>query len=67
MLSNWQAITELYDNGNGQIFQKIRRRLHEIYTQAGWQISDETDFDNQAISHSVLMNKAKVMLKNVVT
>lgn len=53
LLSNWHAITDLYDNGNGALFQKLKHKVSELYGSA---ISDE---------HKD--HKAKIMLKNLVT
>lgn len=53
LLSNWQAITDLYDNGKGELFITIRKRVADLY-------DDEIPADH--IDH-----KAKIILKNLVT
>ncbi len=67
LLSNWQVITKLYQSGNGAIYQKIYAGLEGIYKKAHWKIDSQDDFDKKQISRVVLSNKAKVMLKNLVT
>ncbi|MFA6016965.1 MAG: hypothetical protein WC744_02670 [Patescibacteria group bacterium] len=54
LLSNWQATTKLYDHGQGEIFLLIFKKLISIYKK--------TD-----ISETTLKQKAKFLLKNLVT
>lgn len=52
--SNWQAITDLYDDGNGMIYKKLMSKLHTIY--------DEDQKPEEELAH-----KAKLLMKNLVT
>lgn len=54
LLKNWQATTKLYDEGKGEIFLLILERLRHIYTKNN-------------ISEIILKQKAKFLLKNLVT
>lgn len=67
MLNNWQSISTIYEGGNSFVFRKIYERLESIYTGANWQVGEVDDIDGQKISREVLTNKAKIMLKNLVT
>lgn len=67
MLANWQAITALYQDGEGMVFRRILDSLYQAYERGGWNIGHEHDFGTRTISHLALINKAKVMLKNLVT
>lgn len=53
LLTNWHAITDLYDDGNGPIYQKIRGQVDHLY---GTNISEE---------HKD--HKTKIILKNLIT
>jgi hypothetical protein len=67
MLSNWQAITQLYDQGDGLVYQTIYQALEQAYKTSGWNVGEIEDIENQMISEIGLNNKAKLMLKNLVT
>jgi len=54
LLNNWQATTKLYDQGKGKIFLLILKKLGFAYSK--------TD-----ISEATLRQKAKFLLKNLVT
>lgn len=54
LLTNWQATTKLYNQGKGEIFLLILKKLVSVYR--GVDISDST-----------LKQKAKFLLKNLVT
>lgn len=54
LLSNWQATTKLYDQGKGKIFLIILNKLKFAYSKIN-------------ISETVLRQKAKFLLKNLVT
>lgn len=51
---NWQALTDLYDGGNGTIYRMLMQKLHAIY--------DEDGMDEEVLDH-----KAKLLMKNIVT
>ena len=67
LLTNWRAITRLYANADGTVFKHILRRLTESYTRSGWTIDDSNRFDKKHISDKALRQKAKFLLKNIVT
>ena len=54
LLSNWRATIKLYDQGNGEIFLLILEKLKYIYSK-------------NSISETILKQKAKFLLKNLVT
>ncbi len=55
MLSNWQALTTLYENGNGSLFLYLVDKVTALY-------SSTEQNDPHFIQH-----KAKLLLKNMVT
>lgn len=67
MLHNWQAITTLYNNGKSKTFQTIYARLVVAYENSGWKIADSDDLNARKISHRTLKQKAKFLLKNLLT
>ncbi|MBI4137214.1 hypothetical protein HY469_04085 [Candidatus Roizmanbacteria bacterium] len=67
MLSNWRAITTLYEEGKGSVYTAILQRLSDAYKIAGWTIGEKHHIDKKMIAQTALENKAKVMLKNLVT
>jgi len=54
LLLNWQATTKLYDEGKGEIFLIILEKLKYVYA-------------NSTISDLTVKQKAKFLLKNLVT
>lgn len=67
LLSNWQAITSLYAEGKGPVYTAIYRRIESIYQKAGWTVGENFSFPDKQIPKAIIENKAKVMLKNLVT
>lgn len=67
LLNNWKAITTLFDEGNGELFINILDMLKSAYASSGWIIGVENDFDTKKISMSLLTQKSKFILKNLVT
>ncbi|MFZ1721261.1 MAG: hypothetical protein WAU07_02030, partial [Microgenomates group bacterium] len=67
LLANWQAITTLYDQGQGELYTKILTELTQIYQKSGWKIDGNDNFRHQAISERALKQKAKFLLKNLIT
>ena len=54
LLNNWQVTIKLYDQGKGKIFNLILEKLKYIYSKNN-------------ISETILKQKAKFLLKNLVT
>lgn len=54
LLLNWEATTKLYNQGRGKIFILILEKLKHVYSKNG-------------ISETTLKQKAKFLLKNLVT
>lgn len=52
--TNWAAITEIYDEGKGELFQHILNKLTFAYS-------------NTSLPSTLLKQKAKFLLKNLVT
>ncbi len=67
LLSNWKAITTLYDEGRGELFANILGKLKTAYLSSGWKIGNVNDFDKKEMSESLLTQKSKFILKNLVT
>lgn len=68
LLSNWKSIVELYNNGEGEIFKIVLEKLTTAYTSSGWLINQSLDsLREHTISERTLKQKAKFMLKNLVT
>jgi hypothetical protein len=73
LLANWKAITALYDEGNGAVYQTIYKRIKAMYLHHGCRISDKVSGGHliyggaKVIYQGAIENKAKVMLKNLVT
>lgn len=67
LLSNWQAIASLYVEGKGPVYTAIYRRIESIYQKAGWTVGENFSFPDKQIPKAIIENKAKVMLKNLVT
>ncbi|KXK11610.1 MAG: hypothetical protein UZ22_OP11002000316 [Microgenomates bacterium OLB23] len=51
---NWQALTDLYNEGNGAVYRILKEKLHAIY-------------DADGTLEEVLDHKAKLLMKNLVT
>jgi hypothetical protein len=67
---NWVAITELYDNGEGELFGIILDRVSSAYTNSGWRIGEPGEADDllgQVVSQDVLIHQAKKTLLNLVS
>lgn len=54
LYANWKAITDMYDHGKGQLFVNILDKLTKAYSKSD-------------IPSSILKQKAKFLLKNLVT
>lgn len=67
LLANWKAITALYDQGNGGLYQYVYNKMASMYQKAGWIIREGDAFEHQSISMQTLQQKAKFLLKNLVT
>ncbi len=67
MKDNWNALTILYDSGSGTVYKKILACLTDAYEKSGWTIGVKHDIDHKRIATVALENKAKIMLKNLVT
>ena len=74
MLGNWQAIYALWNKGEGEVYRKIYQRIKQAYIKNGFSISDEVGSDShliydgeKVVIRGAIENKAKVMLKNLVT
>ncbi len=64
---NWQAITDLYADGQSQLFAVLLQKMTTVYQKAGWLIGESDHFDQHCISHRALKQKTKFLLKNLVT
>lgn len=67
LLKNWQAITDLFADGRGYIYLKILEQLKNSYSLSGWIIGSTDSFLRRTISDRTLKQKAKFLLKNLVT
>lgn len=67
LLNNWKAISTLYGNGEGVVHQHIYSKITQAYELGGFTIGDEDNLKERKISVQALENKAKIMLKNLVT
>ena len=67
LLRNWKGITHLYEDGRGYIYFKILERLKHAYSLYGWIIGSTDSFLRRTISDRTLKQKAKFLLKNLVT
>lgn len=67
LLSNWKAIHSLYQDGTGRVYQIIYDALTNAYNKGGFAIGDVDNLSQRKISRLALENKAKVMMKNLVT
>ncbi len=66
---NWLAISELYRNGEGNVFKTIRAAIEDMYTnpEAGFTVGSTTNLRERQISTGMLDYKAKLLLQNLVT
>ncbi len=67
LLQNWEAIVKLYAEGNSKSFILILKRLEKAYTLSGWKIGRQDILENYQISKRTLQQKAKFLLKNLLT
>ncbi|MFZ2206190.1 MAG: hypothetical protein WA061_04470 [Microgenomates group bacterium] len=67
LLSNWIATTTLYADGKGELFQLIYEKLVFAYGRTGWVVGDMDNLATHFISERTLRQKAKFLLKNMVT
>lgn len=67
LLSNWHAITTLYVKGKGPIYQKIYTSLIRAYELGGWKVGTAHEIESKQIAATVIENKAKILLKNLIT
>ncbi len=67
LLSNWQATVSLYAEGKGELFLTILEKLRYAYSRSGWVIGSLDGIFTHTISEATLKQKAKFLLKNIVT
>lgn len=74
LLNNWKAITTLYGQGKGEVYQRIYQRIAHAYQSSGYEIKEGAGRDSHGIydgrpviSQVAIENKAKIMLKNLLT
>lgn len=67
LLTNWKAITKLYEDGNGKTYKIIYKKLKSIYTKSKWRVSDKYSINEKTISKEVLEHGSKFILRNLVT
>lgn len=67
LLANWNATTELYAEGKGELFRYIYDKLAYAYGRSGWVVGDVDGIFTHSISERTLRQKAKFLLKNLVT
>lgn len=67
LLANWTATTTLYAEGKGELFSIILEKLTLAYGRSGWVIGNVDALFNHSISERTLKQKAKFLLKNIVT
>ena len=67
LLTNWKATVELYEDGEGEVFRYIFDKLLFAYGQSGWVIGNSDGIFTHTISERTLRQKAKFLLKNIVT
>ena len=67
LLANWHATVSLYDEGKGELFLLILEKLKHAYGMSGWVIGSIDGIFNHTISERTLKQKAKFLLKNVIT
>ena len=67
LLANWLSIIHLYQQGKGTLFKIIFNKLIKAYTVSGWEVGTSDIFWEKKIAESTLKQKAKFLLKNLVT
>ncbi len=67
LVANWRAITNLYQDGKGELFQTIYELMTRTYAKAGWLIGHHDSTERHSISERTLKQKTKFLLKNLVT
>lgn len=67
LAANWQAIHALYAHGKGRLYEIVLHKLRSAYEQGGWRIGQDDVIDAQHISEKTLRQKAKFLMKNMVT
>ncbi len=67
LLSNWKATVSLYEEGQGYLFKLILEKLVYAYGRSGWIIGNTDALFSHSISERTLKQKAKFLLKNIVT
>jgi len=67
LVKNWQVITELYAQGTGVAYVYILDQLQKVYLNSGWKLDSEDNLQKKNISTRTLRQKAKFLLKNIVT
>ena len=67
LIANWKITSDLYQDGKGELFQYIFDKLVYAYGQSGWVIGTFDGIFTHTISERTLKQKAKFLLKNIVT
>lgn len=67
LLANWTATVSLYAEGKGELFLAIFEKLKYAYGMSGWVIGSLDGLFSHTISERTLKQKAKFLLKNIVT
>ena len=73
MLNNWKATHALWQKGDGFVYKAIYDRVETAYSKNGFEIKDgsvggDSIYEGgKSISRGAIENKAKIMLKNLVT
>jgi hypothetical protein len=67
LLNNWKAIRMIYGKGESKAFLHIVNKLSNAYSNSGWVVSEEDDLNDKKISTTTIHQKAKFMLKNIIT
>lgn len=67
MLSNWKAITKIYASGESKVYALLLDTLTKAYKKSGWKVENQDDLSAFSISKNTMRQKAKFLLKNLVT
>lgn len=67
LYNNWSATVSLYAEGKGELFLSILEKLKYAYGRSGWVIGSFDGLFTHTISERTLKQKAKFLLKNIVT
>lgn len=67
ILENWRAITALYADGKGEVYKTVESQLNAMYARSDWSVGAEDSTKNKQISDKTIKQKAKFVLKNLVT